>query len=777
MALDGDPRRPRHSRRARRSISSSAAGMRRSRVRCRASTGSKRSTPHWLARDGEGARAAPAAAHGVELARPPLRSRDQLRARHPQQPRARPRQARRWTAGWASGGGAPVLDVAFDYDPGAHDRQRAAAGPARLRQDAAPESTRPLLVAPGFARRRLRLPSFDPRTGRPLVGVHVSGGRAIKQWPPNDSPTWRRAWPTTRGAVIVLTGAPGDRALVSRSAGRSRAAPRDRRLGGRWTCSLGGAPRRARRADHRRHGPDAPGAAVGTPVVAVFGPSDPARYAHRGPLDRVVRIDLPCSPCNRIRRPPERCVGHTPDCLAGITSDAVFEAATARARPVGRPHGPRRSRMTEAVFIIDARMDAARSISTPTGRGTPRSVRPSTPIAWIKSLRDARVDGAAAATAASRSAATRSGGSRSCTCTSSRSIVDAVPDAGRARSARRPRAATRAALGLGDGTVVRRSRRRSPRRGASPITVREHSGVLDASDSPRWTRSGVWTRRRRARLAPPRARQPSSTCGHARDSRSRSSTARSGARAGDGSAEAYIGPVLTRSSARLDRAALHARSASARATNFRARRWWHPRACAIAAPDTRRTGRAYAPLRDARGRREACGGSVTAMRRALWQQRRSSRAIGRSVAATAGRSFARSSRASRCCSSRGRRARWTKPARRSTRCGPRVVVTYAEAGGWGRALVLESRRRGHSLGRPAARVHLPPLAELPARAGRDDDRSPTSRPIAASRVRRSRCSSTSTPRAPRPRRTLSDRCARRDRQPAARCARRSRRAR
>ncbi len=37
--------------------------------------------------------------------------------------------------------------------------------------------------------------------------------------------------------------------------------------------------------------------------------------------------------------------------------------------------------------------------------------------------------------------------------------------------------------------------------------------------------------------------------------------------------------------------------------------------------------------------------------------------------------------------------------------GPRVAVTYAEAGGWGRALVLEARR-----------IHLPPLAQLPARA-------------------------------------------------------------
>jgi len=66
--------------------------------------------------------------------------------------------------------------------------------------------------------------------------------------------------------------------------------------------------------------------AVGTPIVAVFGPSDPRRYAPRGVRDTVVRIDLPCSPCNRIRLPPVRCVGHTPDCLAGVEVARVLAA-------------------------------------------------------------------------------------------------------------------------------------------------------------------------------------------------------------------------------------------------------------------------------------------------------------------------------------------------------------------------------------------------------------------------------------------------------------------
>jgi ADP-heptose:LPS heptosyltransferase len=67
--------------------------------------------------------------------------------------------------------------------------------------------------------------------------------------------------------------------------------------------------------------------AVRTPVVAVFGPSDPIRYAPLGPGDRVIRIDLPCAPCNRIRLPPARCTGHTPDCLALVTAENVFAAA------------------------------------------------------------------------------------------------------------------------------------------------------------------------------------------------------------------------------------------------------------------------------------------------------------------------------------------------------------------------------------------------------------------------------------------------------------------
>ena len=68
-------------------------------------------------------------------------------------------------------------------------------------------------------------------------------------------------------------------------------------------------------------------AAVGTPVLAIFGPSLPSRFAPLSPKSRIVRIDIHCSPCNLLRRPPTRCVGHVPDCLAGMTTARRMRAA------------------------------------------------------------------------------------------------------------------------------------------------------------------------------------------------------------------------------------------------------------------------------------------------------------------------------------------------------------------------------------------------------------------------------------------------------------------
>lgn len=235
-----------------------------------------------------------------------------------------------WTVGWASGGGGPVLDQALDFDPTAHtiDNARRLVTAAFGRTPASASSPPPLLAIPDAAVRAAaaRLRTHASNT-RPLIGVHVSGGRAIKQWDPARFGDVAETLVRTRGATIVLTGTSGERALVETV---------KRRLPGESVIDVSGDIDLLELAAVLQHldlfvtgdtGPMHLAATVGTPVVAVFGPSAPHRYAPTGLHDRIVRMDLPCSPCNRIRQPPARCVGHTPDCLAGVSADAVLAAA------------------------------------------------------------------------------------------------------------------------------------------------------------------------------------------------------------------------------------------------------------------------------------------------------------------------------------------------------------------------------------------------------------------------------------------------------------------
>lgn len=231
----------------------------------------------------------------------------------------------RRTAGFRSGGGGPLLDLALDYDTRVHTADnaltlvRAALGAATTGRAEA------RLHVPDDARRQAeRL--LAPLAAGPRIGIHVSGGREIKQWPVERFREVAEHLVRDRAAGIVLTGTAGDRALVD--AVRTALPP------GRVVDVANGVDLLTVAAVIQQldlfltgdTGPMHLAHAVGTPIVAVFGPSDPRRYAPRGVRDVVVRIDLPCSPCNRIRLPPARCTGHTPDCLAGVDTAQVLAA-------------------------------------------------------------------------------------------------------------------------------------------------------------------------------------------------------------------------------------------------------------------------------------------------------------------------------------------------------------------------------------------------------------------------------------------------------------------
>ena len=69
-------------------------------------------------------------------------------------------------------------------------------------------------------------------------------------------------------------------------------------------------------------------AALGTPTVRLYGPTDPALFGPWGkPTDHVVLTSqLPCRPCGNLVAPPcgARC---TPPCLTRIATGSVVEAA------------------------------------------------------------------------------------------------------------------------------------------------------------------------------------------------------------------------------------------------------------------------------------------------------------------------------------------------------------------------------------------------------------------------------------------------------------------
>lgn len=64
-------------------------------------------------------------------------------------------------------------------------------------------------------------------------------------------------------------------------------------------------------------------AAMGTPTVALFGPTDPARTGPFGKGHSVIRSGIECSPCFQ-----KRCESMA--CMTGITVDDVFEAVKKR---------------------------------------------------------------------------------------------------------------------------------------------------------------------------------------------------------------------------------------------------------------------------------------------------------------------------------------------------------------------------------------------------------------------------------------------------------------
>lgn len=160
---------------------------------------------------------------------------------------------------------------------------------------------RPRLAVPEDARiaaRALRgsLPATE------VVALHpgVSGFGAIKQWAPERYAGVARRLSAERGALCLVTWGPGERALaegiVQASQGAAQLAPETRSL-----LELAALYEVCDAVVGGDTGPVHLAAALGVPVVGLYGPKDPAVYAPwdglRGRAATTVWKHVHCSPC------------------------------------------------------------------------------------------------------------------------------------------------------------------------------------------------------------------------------------------------------------------------------------------------------------------------------------------------------------------------------------------------------------------------------------------------------------------------------------------------
>lgn len=235
--------------------------------------------------------------------------------------------------GFGMAGGGPVLTDVVDFDPTAHVAVNARRLVSHVFDPAGgtppnQAEPRPRLVLPDDARRRALALLRRAGARRTLIGIQPGAGRAVKEWDPTRLATVAAALADGPDVSLVVNGGPQELRLVTAFLA---ALPSDRHVvclpGHLDLVGLAAILERLALFITPDSGPMHLAAAVGTPVLAIFGPSLPSRYAPLSTRSRIVRIDLPCSPCNLLRHPPDWCVGHIPDCLAGIEAAPVLAAA------------------------------------------------------------------------------------------------------------------------------------------------------------------------------------------------------------------------------------------------------------------------------------------------------------------------------------------------------------------------------------------------------------------------------------------------------------------
>lgn len=171
-----------------------------------------------------------------------------------------------------------------------------------------------------------------PASGRILI-LHVSAGNPFRRWPESAFAELAAGLVRLSGNDwLVFTGGPSDRAATTRvlADARARAPEAADRLVDGESLSLGELRALCERAALYVGGDSGPlhlASASDVPIVALFGPTLPARSAPwRPPAVPTVAVDvgaLPCRPCEQ-----RVCAPGDFRCLTTLGAGAVLQAAT-----------------------------------------------------------------------------------------------------------------------------------------------------------------------------------------------------------------------------------------------------------------------------------------------------------------------------------------------------------------------------------------------------------------------------------------------------------------
>ncbi len=217
--------------------------------------------------------------------------------------------------GSASSGGW-MLDRTVTPDPRRHQRHDWDGFLEALSLDPIAD---PPLVTPRDLCREGRGRLADVAPGEVVGLAPGAAGWESKRWPPERFGTLARRLDDTGRRPVVVVG-PGEEpvaAQVAEASGlRLPVVGADTDVAG-----LAGLVAELDLVVGNDSGPVQLAAVLGTPVVAIFGPTDPDRTRPVGPTARVVRRPLECAPCRRSTCP----LGHHA-CMTELSVAEVMEA-------------------------------------------------------------------------------------------------------------------------------------------------------------------------------------------------------------------------------------------------------------------------------------------------------------------------------------------------------------------------------------------------------------------------------------------------------------------